>query len=514
MPSIKPFESKVDAPGPAPREQASPDAFGAAQAEAQSRFAQTLGQAGDAAVKTADYFQKQTGISEVSDLTVKLAQTQSDYTKKWQEQLKSGDPGDLEMAQNFMQEYDDNASDTRDSIKTREGQLHFDKANAVLRQHFTDTANAGQAEMVGVKAQADFTNARQMRMDTLAADPGSYWTSKELQNQDVDNLIGKIPRNKVEEERITSRKLLADAAVRGQILIDPKTAMAQLEGGKWDTEIDSANKFHLLSESRAAIRMNRTDELLAAQAAAQALQATQDKFKNQFLNQIHDPSDPHGALTWKQISKSPLDPGDKQTYYKILEAGAENGENPKNPALFNDAMRRIGLPDGDPEKLNDDRIPLQWVAQGKMPYGDAIKVRTEIQGKKSDQGQMEASQKADFLKNVAAPSILKDNPVAGLIDKDSHDRLYRLQYEMDAREKAQRAANKPIADLYNPESPDYLGTLVPKYQKTLQEGINTLSQSYSAQKAAPPGAAQSTTKQKIPRKAGETPQQYLDRISK
>lgn len=516
MPKISPMEFKTEGAAPAPQQEVTPDAFGAAQAGAQKQFGEALGEAGQSTISTADFLQKQAGESEVSDLTVKLAKAQSDYTSKWQDELKNGDPGDMQMASNFMEDYDNNAQDTRDQIQTRAGQLHFDKANAVLRQHFADTANAGQAEMLGVQQQSNFVEARQQRMATVAADPGSYQTAKALQNQDVDTLlVGKIPRNKAEEERLASNKMIAEAAVRGQILADPSQARAELEGGKWDTEVDSTVKYHLLSEARAGVRMQRTDMLLAEQARKAALQQAQEATKNQFLNQINDPKDPNGALNWKQIFQSNLDPSDKEHFNNILQRAATDGENPKNPALFNEAMRRISLPDGDPDKLTDDTWPIKQVAAGLLPYGDATKIRTEMQGRKSEQGQMEARLHDDFLKNVATPSITKDNPVAGFMDTDGHNRLYNFQYQMDKKIQAQRQANKPIEDLYNPESPDYLGQYIPQYQKSMSDVITDFSKKMSAQSAAPKSPAQTAAPVEKPkRKSGETPQQYLDRISK
>ena len=85
------------------------------------------------------------------------------------------------------------------------------------------------------------------------------------------------------------------------------------------------------------------------------------------------------------------------------------------------------------------------------------------------------------------------------------DRLYyEFTFKFTQELERQKAAGKSVDDLLNPESADYMGPLVRSYMRTPQQQLEDMANDMRGIEN-PPAVE--------PRRADETPEQYLKRVN-
>lgn len=474
MPKIEQYTSQVGAPGPVSQPDQNGEAFGAQVAYQQEKNAAALHDTGDQLINTGKYLADRAGESEVSDLSVQLAQTQADFTNKLQDTLKNAKPGDQNITQGFMDQYTQATDQIRDKIQTRAGQAYFDRTNAKLGRHFQQTADAGQAELAGVQATQNVTSSTQAYEATLASDPASYWDSpnapgvKTLSSDGIEAIAhGKLSGKQIAQLQKAVQPQLAEAAVRGFILMDPQQAHDQLMEGKWDNEFDSGIKYRMLQEAKVGIAGVQAQQRQAQADRDRALDAQNEATKNQFLARLEDPSNPKGKYSVKDVLNSTLSFSDKKMMIGMMDADGKDKQT-TDPAVFNSMLQRAILPEGDPRKITDSNAAYQQVVNGNLTFGDAQKIAGMIQGRRSDQGQLEAHLQSEFLK-TAAPQIDKSNPGLNQFDLEGQQRLYSFNYFVQKRVSSQKAHNKPVEELFDPSSKDFLGNYIPRFQASTDD---------------------------------------------
>jgi hypothetical protein len=177
-----------------------------------------------------------------------------------------------------------------------------------------------------------------------------------------------------------------------------------------------------------------------------------------------------GTLSVKEVLKSNLDAfgsGSKEQFIQMFKANADRPLK-TDPRTFSELFKQIHLPEGDPNKITDDAQLNQFVIDRKLSFDDLGKLRGEIQGKKTMQGQMEANLKAKFISSVSG-SITNSVPAIGMMDNIGDQKLYEFQFFVEQKIEAQRKAGKSLEPLFDPKSAEYLGQYVPQYQRTMEE---------------------------------------------
>lgn len=486
MPSIRPYQMRSEVSGPVGGSRRSGEDFGGAVGEGMSRF-------GQAVMQTADILNQRAEQQEVSDLNAKLSKAQADFTTRWQERLKTADPADTSVAEGFGQELDEYMSELGGNVSTRAGQLYFEKASAQMKGHFSMTAAAGQAELQGVKAKQDYIQSVTDLSSSLINDPSSFDLASQMHDDGLEMMVatGRLPRASAEELKTRGQTDLAKSAVRGWIRLDPEGAKAQLEQGKWDGKVDGDLKHQLFGEASQAIRAKEIDQERQVVQAKKARDEYLNVLQGKFLEKLAK-----GSLTVQDVLRSDLESfgsGSKQQFMNLLEAETKEGGNIKtDPAVWSDTFKRIHAKDGDPNKITNEADLNDLVIQKKLSFEDLNRFRGEMAGRKTMQGQMESTVKKQFL-DMAEKQISKANPMMGIADPIGAENAYKFHFYVEQKLEEQKKAGKPIQDLFNPNSPQYLGHEIGRYQRSVEEIMGDISKPRGTNGAVPPTPTPSPT---------------------
>lgn len=468
MPRIDQYTPMTDAPAPVSQPNQDGEAFGAQVAEQQARTGRAMAEAGDEVMGLGAHIARRAGQAEVSDLAVTMAETQADFTQKLHDTLKNASPGDQNITEDFIKEYQASVDKIQDGITTPAGQQYFNRINARVLRHLTDSANAGQAELAGVQAVQNIDTSTKALEKQLQLDPASYWPTddkpgvKDFARDNVESIAaGNLDAKQKSVLQSSVQTRLAEAAVRGWIETSPQEAMNQLSEGKWSTELDSNKVHQLMSEAKVGLAGEKAQARQQEADQEKALTASQELTKNQFLARLVDPGNPAGKYKVKDILNSNLDFTDKKLFINMMDA--DDGKQTTNQGIFNSMLSRSILPEGDPRRISDPNVAYRASSAGQLTFADAQKLAQLIQGRRTDQGELETHLRSEFMKS-AAPQIDHSNPGLNQFDLDGASRLYKFNYFVEKSIATQKAQNKPVENLYNPASPDFLGVHIKQFQ--------------------------------------------------
>jgi hypothetical protein len=476
MPRLKvpQVESSVRAPGPvetpnAP--QATGEAFGAS-------VGRGLQEAGRGLQSASDTIYRRQEQIEISDLNGKLAQLQADYTKKWQDTLRTAEPGDQKIADNFMADYDKQMEYLVNQVGTRAGQEYFDRRNAELRSHFQMTANASQAELAGVKARTDYTKTMQGLTSSLIRDPSLYESSLDSHAAGLEGLVktGLLPSSVAAELRTKGEPELAQSAIRGWIKLNPDLAQEQLDRGEWDDKITADTKNALYHEVRTQKAANHAESVRKQQEDKKAKEERQTVAQNKYLNQLLVTKDFNLQAMLDDENLEPFKgAGSKDAIFKLYEEQVKSGGKMRvDSTLVKQLFDRAHLPDGDPNKITDENEVNKYFGQGLDDKWLAF-TRNEVQGRKTEEGKAAASFKK-AIEDAAYKQIVGEDKVFGLKDPFGSDEYLRYlsEFEKEWQNRLRRGVSaRQMADVSDKE---YMGNFFKPYVKSFLERMNAQGQ--------------------------------------
>lgn len=509
MPKITAYETRTRGMGPVETRRLRPGDF-AAQGQAMSGFGEALGEVGDLIQKRAEQ-------TEVSDLAAKMAQTQSDMTIGLQEQLRTAEPGDTTIAQNFLEKFDERMGQMSEGISTGAGRNYFKQTSASMRGHFATGAVAGQVDLAGVKARQDYEVSINALSSSTLTDPSAFEHAREMHKNHLGNLVatGGLPTKAAAELLTHGDAQIAKSAVRGWIKLNPKEAEKQLKGGQWDAYFMGEEKAQLFGEVDQEIRGRELEAEHRRKEFERVQKEAQQKVQNEFLGKLNQ-----GQLAPKDILDSDLEAfgsGSKDQFLRMLQSEDTSPLKKTDPSLYIKLWDRVHLPDGDPEKITDDNMLNEYAGRG-LKVSDIIQLRQEIAGRKTQEGVAEADMKAQLFSFARARLVKPD--AFGLTDPIGEENFLRFKDYFYTEYAAGRAKGKSHRELLSPDSPDYVGKGLNMYVRTPEQIINEMANRIrkptkaQAPETAPAGAAPTPTPAPgvAARKPGETPRQYLERM--
>lgn len=453
-----------------------------------------LSRVGSAITDVGDLVHKRDVQSEISDISAKLAGAHADFTDNLDATLKDPNAAnDPDLSEKFMQNYDEQMAQIGDSATTPEARQYFERGNAQLRAHFTVASLHGQSVVAGEKAVSDYATFKDKSSASLIKDPSSFETVSNLHSQMLDAMVqsGRLPSEKADELRSQGETDLAKSAVRGWIQLDPNYAKSQIDGGKWDDYFNGDQKFQMLKETEQGINAKRIEQDRQQKAQNDAIAQQQEATQNAFIARMYDKNNP---LTADDVIKSNLDPfgsGSKEQMLKMLKA-SQDEKITTNPDVYLGLAKRIGLPDGDPNKLVDQGALYDAFAKGQLTHGSLNELRQELSGSKTEEGQQLIALRKGILKS-ASDALTKTNPVLGIKDPEGDDRLQKFTSAFFNQYNAGVKAGKTPQQLLSPDSPDYLGKIIRLYTPSPEDITRSLYQPAPASSNAPnsPTATQS-----------------------
>lgn len=451
MPTIKEYSSQVRATGPVEGRNATGSDFGAAQAQGLQDLGQGL-------ITGADQVEKHITRGEISDTNAKMAQAGAQWTKELKDRIGNAQPGDTSFVSNFQKDYDTSMDKIAEGIQTPLAQAHFEELRAHQSAAFTQTANAGQAELAKEKAILDRESTINGLENQLRLDPGSMEAVQQQYaiSQKASNAAGLDSSDLLKLQQKEMPRLYR-SQVLGEIEQDPDKAILKLESGDYGNKLSEESVQALLTHARTYKNALYTEDQRQKAQDQEVKAQKQEEILKGFNKDLAS-----NALSVKDVlAEGDLDAHQQEHYINMIRERAREPVK-TNPKVFTDAFSRIHLPDGDPQKITNDTQLNQLFLDHKVAYEGGMSLqdlRAELAGSKTTEGR-----NAAFLRNRYLNQDWKDQFTKGLIKglpDPEGPRKYSefLTFAMSEEERV-KSEGKSINVLYNPKSPEFLGQYV------------------------------------------------------
>ena len=274
----------------------------------------------------------------------------------------------------------------------------------------------------------------------------------------------------------------------------------------WFNKLNWEQQFQIVHEAEQGVRANQVRDSQTLALQGQQKKKADQETMNGMFDRIDKPENP---LTVAEVRASSLDYQGKEHMITAIQQGLR-GEAKTNPTVFDDLFNRIHAPDGDPQRITDDRALLPYMGNG-VSFDDINKLRGELKGKNTPDG----ATQAELKKNLFAMAKKQiDTSIFGVsIDTEGAKNFYNFQQAaLSAIDKKTRAG-ADVLSLYDPKSKDYIGSLIPLYTRTpQQQGADVAkAMGVATQAGVKPGSPAPTPKTIVPRQPGESAADYLKR---
>lgn len=437
----------------------------------------SLEHVGEAVIGVGEEIHKRDVQDEISDISAKLSAAHAQFTTGLTNTLTNADPGDRTVADKFMEQYDENMSDIADKVSTPEAQKYFERANAQMRAHFMVESSSGQARLAGEKAVDDIKAEHANYSASLLQSPDSFETVKNLASASLQEKVdaGLIPQAKAPEIQRQLNESFAQSSLQGLIANGrSQEAVDSLKNGTWKDYLGGDSTFKMMREAEQGVNAERIQkdrqDAIERTKLAEAQSATQDAF----LTRMQPNSDK--PLTAQDILKSNLDAfgsGSKEQFLKMLDA-SKNEKIKTDPQVYLGLASRIGLPDGDPNKITDRAVLYDQYTKGNLTHSALTELTEELNGGKSEKGQQLQAMKNNFI-TMAKDKLTKTNPMLGLKDPDGDEVYQKFYSDFTTQYNAGIKAGKTPQQLLTPGNPDYLGGIIQTYQRSPQDIVKSMT---------------------------------------
>lgn len=199
-------------------------------------------------------------------------------------------------------------------------------------------------------------------------------------------------------------------------------------------------------------------------------------------------TNPDVKAAWGRMQyQQPLVAHEVATRLLSENAQTNGGDTKTYGAGFISVFNRIHAADGDPNKISDPTQLYGMVGQpGGLTMSGLEKARGEINSKGTPDGEAESNMRNTFFKNAHAELTGADDGLGLKDPKGENIYLRFMANAYPAIDKA-KAEGKSAAQIYNPDSPDYVGKSIPAFKRTLAQ--RTADMLSSNNDASPPAAA-------------------------
>lgn len=220
----------------------------------------------------------------------------------------------------------------------------------------------------------------------------------------------------------------------------------------------------VLSDFKTQERAQRADaaqqRMLAKQAQADSVDAAANEWTTKILDNPGQPIDYKALAADKRLASNAFVRGQILAFGNTVQR--EQAEGPLvTPAVsarnLVNIIADISRPEGDPQKITSTQQIQQDYIDGKINYSDRASAMTELTNGKNEAGATVQQQLNDVFSGVK--STITKSAFGG--QSDGPGDLKYLQYQNYARAEVleyQKAGKNLTKTLFNPASPDYLGS--------------------------------------------------------
>ena len=174
---------------------------------------------------------------------------------------------------------------------------------------------------------------------------------------------------------------------------------------------------------------------------------------------------PQVAQAWDRLAAQQPQVAHEIATRLLNENAKMNGGDAKTyGSSFLNVFNRIHAAEGDPNKITDPKQVYSLVGNGLTMSG-LEKVRQEIAGKSTPDGEAESAMRAQFFRN-AHGALTGTNDGLGLKDPKGEELYLRFMAQAYKAIDAGKSAGKTPAQLFDPASPDYVGKIIAGMKRT------------------------------------------------
>jgi hypothetical protein len=535
MPRIRPYESQVSSQGDLPSRGAQPGDFAGAGLTNLGQGVQNL--ATDAG-QVQRFLNEAKAQREVTDAQTKLLQLSNDLTLDADRRHREWKPGDPYLSEvvpgRIKQDLDNlgyNPETGTEVFETQAGTAAFTKAAERLRMQTAQTLMHVDADLAGKAAVIQHKQLVDSTGNFLYSHPAYF----PLRQEEVEKTIldphgayARVPAVEREKLARSASEQLALASAHGFIRKNPNLALeilqdpslAQDEKYGWMPKyIDEAKRDDLVREAQTAVNAQET---AMRQAEAERLRqqkelyhATDTKLMEKYALHRANPNAPNLSAwdVYDAMQQGTLDGRTGAALINMLDGDASHaGKAKTDPAVEHALFNQIHRPYGDPQKLTSTLPIIEAHGSGKLSWEDYARLRKEFDESRTEEGSKLGESKASFLEGQRH-KIDKSNPMLGKLDQTGAEQFSSFKYFVNEQVELARKNNEDPKELFNPDSPKYLGKHTERFEIPFQESIRNFSQKLKKAPGVPkaPDGGVPADKQ---RKEGETPAQYLERMKK
>ena len=176
---------------------------------------------------------------------------------------------------------------------------------------------------------------------------------------------------------------------------------------------------------------------------------------------------PQISQAWDRITQNQPEVAHDIATRLMTENARTTGDSRTYGPAFYDIFNRIHAQDGDPNKITDPSQVFNQVGAGLTMAGLG-KVREELAAKGTPDGEAESAMRAQFFK-TAHGQISGTDDGLGIKDPQGESMYLRFLAQAYPQIQAMKAQGKTPAQIYSPDSPDYIGKSIGAFKRTLAQ---------------------------------------------
>lgn len=419
--------------------------------------------------------------AETSDAYASVAEQRAGMMQRIQDETNAGTLDDKGLAK-IKDDYQQWAEKQSDTYNTPGAKDAFVRSSARAGGSILVNAAHGSALVAGNKAKENLNTVMNQNSNMVMQDPSQFDNLRDSQKEMIQSQIDSKALTPEDARKVeTAMDLeLAKAATRGHMQSDYANIKAAVmaNGGKDGVDIDKPDFNHskiwldqegvsgiLDSTSKHQLEQEIKSNTVAAMVAGKqelsvkqaAIDAQGEKFKvnsyEKLLNNSLSPDD-----VTKAARAGIITPEEQlKMYHLVTEAG--KAQSTTNPALKNQIMNRVLLPDNDPNHISDPMQVANMVQSGMLTHKDFQDISKAIQ--------MVPANRVNSFNESQLMKVAKQRIGTG--DPDSEYKLMLFQNEVQQAKQNASANKKPIGELFDPHSANFMGNQVQKYVSSPQD---------------------------------------------
>ncbi len=449
-----------------------------------------------------DMVYKRKAQEETSDLNASFSEARAEWAQNIDDETRNGT---IDAAKT-SEKINDYVNGMNQDFTTAEGRRMFERESARLHGFVLKGAARGQAQVAGAKAEANWRSALASNGAVLQTDPSDFVNTYQSTMDSIDDQVatGAIPATVASKFKLETGDDLAKSAIRGWANLNPDIAQKKLTAGEFDkyfkdADTKAAMQGYINSQKSAAEVEQRRVEKAIETAQKKRSEAWQSKHLQPLVD---------GQLPTKEIINAPdLKYDDKVAMLK-LQDWASRERTQLDPGVENEIFRRINLPDGDPQQINNISQMVPMVGHGLTPES-VHKLSGWIDD--SPAGKIKKDGRKKLVDYATARLVKKD--AFGMSDPKGELLLSQFLTDLQATEAeyAQDKTGKSVMELYNPSSNNYFGLTADKYKRSQKDIMKDTVQEMRKASIKKSVDFNSKTQSALPRQQGETIDAWLKR---